>query len=289
MTINAAVTDTAWSSNYSRGRPAGSPTSITIHHWGADGQQHQKVVNYLCNPNRPNPTSAHYVASAGRVTQLVHDYDRAWHAGPSGNPRSIGIECRPEMNAGDVETVARLIAAIRSEWGHLPLLGHRQWMATACPGRWFPHLADLSARADQIASGNTTPQEDDMSRADVDEIIGYIRAVMVGGYTWNGTTHPGIGMVVEENQRRLDRTTANTLGQLTIARAGQHIPALQELADTKTLLLEQKGTLAGLTEAISQLAATQGLDPQAITRTVSDAVQAGLKDVEITLTTKESA
>lgn len=139
---NAAVTDVQWSPNYSSGRPYGDVDSITIHHWGVDGQSHQNVVNYLCRED--GDSSAHYVASAGRVTQLVHDYDRAWHAGPGGNPRSIGIECRPEMTDGDVATVIGLIQAIRAEHGPLPIVGHRDWMSTDCPGRWYSHLSELS-------------------------------------------------------------------------------------------------------------------------------------------------
>lgn len=139
---NSAVTDVQWSPNYSSGRPYGDVDSITIHHWGVDGQSHQNVVNYLCRDD--GDSSAHYVASAGRVTQLVHDYDRAWHAGPGGNPRSIGIECRPEMTDGDVATVIGLIQAIRAEHGPLPVVGHRDWMSTDCPGRWYSHLAELS-------------------------------------------------------------------------------------------------------------------------------------------------
>lgn len=139
---NAAVTDVQWSPNYSSGRPFGDVDSITIHHWGIDGQSHQNVVNYLCRDD--GDSSAHYVASAGRVTQLVHDYDRAWHAGPGGNPRSIGIECRPEMTDGDVATVIGLIQAIRAEHGPLPIVGHRDWMSTDCPGRWYSHLSELS-------------------------------------------------------------------------------------------------------------------------------------------------
>ena len=139
---NSAVTDVQWSPNYSSGRPYGDVDSITIHHWGVDGQSHQNVVNYLCRED--GDSSAHYVASAGRVTQLVHDYDRAWHAGPGGNPRSIGIECRPEMTDGDVATVIGLIQAIRAEHGPLPIVGHRDWMSTDCPGRWYSHLSELS-------------------------------------------------------------------------------------------------------------------------------------------------
>lgn len=141
MALNSAVTDVKWSPNYSSGRPAGDPNVIVIHHWGADGQSHQGVVDYLCRAD--GNSSAHYVASAGRVTQLVHDYDRSWNAGPEGNPRGIGIECRPEMSAGDIATVNRLIAAIRAEWGTLPIHGHRDYMNTACPGRWYAILDQL--------------------------------------------------------------------------------------------------------------------------------------------------
>ena len=153
--VNVAVTDTAWSPNYSRGRST-PPQFIVIHHWGGDGQSHQAVVNYLCTPRGEESTSAHYVASAGRVTQLVHDYDRAWHAGTAGNPAGIGIECRPEMTPADFETVARLVAAIRAEWGPLPLRGHRDYMPTACPGRWYANLSRLDARAVEYQTGRAT-------------------------------------------------------------------------------------------------------------------------------------
>lgn len=140
---NSAVTDVQWSGNYASGRPEGDPTSITIHHWGDDGQEHQTVVNWLCRDD--GDTSAHYVVSAGRVTQLVHDYDRAWHAGRAGNPRSIGIECRPEMTQGDVQTLVGLISAIKAEWGDLEIVGHKDWMSTDCPGRYYGILPQLRA------------------------------------------------------------------------------------------------------------------------------------------------
>lgn len=155
---NSAVTDVQWSPNYSGGRPYGDVDSITIHHWGVDGQSHQNVVNYLCRED--GNSSAHYVASAGRVTQLVHDYDRAWHAGPGGNPRSIGIECRPEMTDGDVATVIGLIQAIRAEHGPLPIVGHRDWMSTDCPGRWYSHLAELSNGSGFTAAQSPAPVKD---------------------------------------------------------------------------------------------------------------------------------
>ena len=154
MTVNNAVTDTNWGPNYDPGRPYGDPLGIVIHHWGADGQSHAAVASYLARPD--GNTSAHYVASGGRVTQIVHDNDRAWHC-MGNNARTIGIECRPECDDDDFETVAQLIAAIRDEWGYLPLSGHQEHFPTECPGRWQARLADLDARATVIQGGDATP------------------------------------------------------------------------------------------------------------------------------------
>lgn len=144
FTPNSAVTDVKLTPNISSGRPYGAPNVIVIHHWGVDGQSHQNVVNYLCNPNN-HGASAHYVVSGGRVTQLASDWDRTWHAGPNGNSRGIGIECRPECTPGDFNTVIDLVKAIRSEHGNLPVMGHRDYMSTACPGRYYSRLGEISA------------------------------------------------------------------------------------------------------------------------------------------------
>ena len=58
------------------------------------------AVAWLCQKDRPNPTSAHYVISKkADIVQLVADNDVAWHAGLASwkgqgmvNMRSIGIE-----------------------------------------------------------------------------------------------------------------------------------------------------------------------------------------------------
>lgn len=156
MTVNSAVTDTNWSDNCDSGRPYGDPLGIVIHHWGVDGQSHDNVVAYL---NRPDgKSSAHYVASGKRVTQIVHDYDRAWHC-KGNNARTIGIECRPECEADDFETVVQLIAAIRDEWGDLPLSGHQDHFPTSCPGRWQARLGELDTRALLVQNGGPAVRE----------------------------------------------------------------------------------------------------------------------------------
>lgn len=131
------------SPNYTPGR-ASPILAICIHHWGALGQLHASVRDYLRRAG--GNTSAHYVVSAGLVSQLVDETDTAWHA-ISGNSESIGIECRPEMSAEDMATVAALIADIRARHGDLPLVPHSHYVATACPGQWANHLNELDRLA----------------------------------------------------------------------------------------------------------------------------------------------
>lgn len=124
--------------------------SLTIHHWGVDGQTFEGPISWFCRPDAN--TSAHYVVEAGRVACIVDVKDAAWHAGNArGNATSIGIELRPEARDGDYATAAELIAKLRDTYGDLPLIPHRDWKATECPGRW-----DLD-RLDRLARATPTP------------------------------------------------------------------------------------------------------------------------------------
>nr|DAN38029.1 MAG TPA: N-acetylmuramoyl-L-alanine amidase [Caudoviricetes sp.] len=178
---NWAVTDVHPSPNYDPGRPLGVPTGIVLHWWGLPewNQTHDSVVNFLSDGDRANPTSAHYVASEGRVTQLVSDNDRAWHC-YGNNMRTIGIECHPAATEGDLRTIARLIAAIRSEWGNLPLSRHSDHFATACPGNYSDKLDYLDYLSTHLEeSENEMQLTDTITRPDghsgsVAAMIGYM-------------------------------------------------------------------------------------------------------------------
>ena len=128
-------------------------TSITIHWWGNPvGQTHDSIISWFKNPRAR--VSAHYVVSAGRITQMVAEKNYAWHAGNTkGNTYSIGIECNPRMSKGDLETTAQLIANIRSRRGNLPLRMHKYWKNTACPGTYEAHMGWLDRRANEILKG----------------------------------------------------------------------------------------------------------------------------------------
>lgn len=124
--------------------------AITIHHWGAMGQNFMGVVNYLASKN-DRDSSAHEVIESGRVAIIVNHGDAAWHAGNStGNRTTIGLELRPEATGGDYETAAERIADIRAYYKRdLPLVPHKYWKNTACPGRWDLDRLDRMARSIQ--------------------------------------------------------------------------------------------------------------------------------------------
>lgn len=182
--------------NYSQGREGLEPDRIVIHHWGADGQSHDGVVDFFTR-GPGSGTSAHYVVSAGRITQICHDYDTAYHAGNwQINLRSIGIECRPEASEDDVRTVAELVRRIRSEWGNLPISVHSDYYPTACPGRYH----DLIDRINQLSQEEEPDMQltDQVTRPDghtasVNDVLAYIDlrleridAVLIGGQDKKG-------------------------------------------------------------------------------------------------------
>lgn len=131
-------------------------TGIAIHHWGNRGQSFDAVRDYLCTNNVP--TSAHFVAQAGLVACIVSPLDIAWHAGNArGNATTIGLELRPEATDEDYQTAAELIAWIRSQFGDVPLIPHKTWIQTACPGAWDLARLDRMARAIATPAPGTKP------------------------------------------------------------------------------------------------------------------------------------
>lgn len=128
---------------------------ITIHHWGAYGQSHNGVRNYLCRSG--GNTSAHEVISAGVVSVIVDHLDAAWHAGNGvGNSTTIGLELRPEATEADYATAAERIADLWDFYGYLPLVKHSDWKSTACPGKWDLNRLERDAKSFQ-SSGKPAP------------------------------------------------------------------------------------------------------------------------------------
>ena len=132
---------------------------IVIHHWGADGQTFDSVVGWFTNPNCG--TSAHYVVEDRKVACMVNLYDTAYHAGNwFANLSSIGIECRPEMSDGDLETVCELVAYLYGVYGELPIYPHKYFSKTACPGRYEAKLDYIKQRALEILNGESKEESE---------------------------------------------------------------------------------------------------------------------------------
>ncbi len=131
---------------YTRGRGGNKIRYIVIHHWDdpAKEPQFHAVCNYLINP-AGREVSAHYIAEAGRVVQMVDEKDTAWHCGNwTKNQQSIGIECNPRCSEADLDTVAELCADIMKRHGKLTILGHKDCSPTGCPGRYYPPADKLA-------------------------------------------------------------------------------------------------------------------------------------------------
>lgn len=123
----------------------GDIDTIMLHHWGRDGQYHANVVSWLrgkAGGQNNKGSSAHYVVSAGLVTNLVPEPRAAWHC-VGRNGGTIGLELRPEMSKGDWQTAVELCADIEERRGSMKYDYHGNNAATACPGRWKSKLREL--------------------------------------------------------------------------------------------------------------------------------------------------
>ncbi len=164
--------------NYTLGRQGQSIKEIVLHHWGIDGQSFQGIVNWFTS-NPSCRTSAHYVVEAGKVACLVDMKNTAWHCGNwYHNTISVGIECRPEMSVGDLETTAELIANIWKAVGReLPIVPHKAIVATSCPGRYMYKLDWLKQRAREHYSGRGNTETTQVADKSVYELA---REVLAG-------------------------------------------------------------------------------------------------------------
>lgn len=139
---------------------------ITVHHWGSDGQKHENVVSWLRGYTGNRDSSAHYVVSDGLVTQLVADDKAAWHGGNNeANGTTIGIECRPEMSAGDWATLVALCQDLEDEHGSLKYYRHKDWKNTACPGRYSSRIGELVKAINGSSSKPSKPKPKPSSAA----------------------------------------------------------------------------------------------------------------------------
>ncbi|QOP65116.1 tail length tape measure protein [Arthrobacter phage Adumb2043] len=139
-------------------------------------------------------------------------------------------------------------------------------------GRRDPqHLFTIPASGSlsPASSTPTTEGDDELSAKDVQEIKEYIHALLIGGYVTGGQRHPGIGMVVEENQRRIGRV-AEDVWKKEVIRAGGNVAAIQELANVNTTLNSLAPAITGLPSAVA--AAVQKAVVENLPKAVADEI-----------------
>ncbi|WGH21131.1 endolysin [Arthrobacter phage Cassia] len=117
------------------------------------------------------------------------------------------------------------------------------------PSHLFTAPGTLAPASDSITP--LTEGDDELSAKDVQEIKEYIHALLIGGYVTGGKRHPGIGMVVEENQRRIDGIPEKVWAKPVI-RSGGNVSALQELANANTTLNALAPAIKGLPSAVTE-------------------------------------
>lgn len=138
------------------------PTGIAIHHWGNDGQKKEDVAWYLSDPSR-NPataTSAHTVIEDGWIATLAPPEVGTFHSGSAlGNGALVGVEMRPEMTKGDIDTLVQYVYEMEQVYGDMDLYFHQELFATACPGRYVKVRDDIIARVNAMhANGGIDPK-----------------------------------------------------------------------------------------------------------------------------------
>lgn len=118
------------------------------------------------------------------------------------------------------------------------------------------------------SAGNATPEEDDMP--DMNEFL-------------NTPAYTG-GPTISEFFRNVDQGgVATQVWARTVDRGTDgKIPALQELADAKTILMQMRASQAGLESALTALASAKGLNPEAILQAAQAGVENALRKVSFT-------
>lgn len=144
---------------------------------------------------------------------------------------------------------------------------------------WTEDVASYAVLANTglASQGNVTPKpkEDELSAAEVKQIKDHINAVMLGGYSWEGKKHYGIGMVVEENQRRIAK-----IWDTEVVHGGKH--------SVKAELVKTRQEVIALTALVTKLLSSQNtnLTIEQITEAVKTALDESVIDVDINIAGK---
>lgn len=128
---------------------------IQIHWWDDPKKKptHAGIVDYIRNKKEG---SVNYVVSAGRVTSMVVE-DNCAVTTQNGNPHGIKLECSPYGTDADYKMIGKLVADIQKRRGRLPLVPHKKYWNTTCPGTL--DLGWIQAEADKFMEEDMTDKQ----------------------------------------------------------------------------------------------------------------------------------
>lgn len=153
--------------HYTSGREGKGVNKIIVHH--AATTDFDGIARTF---NGAREASAHYaVGRNNNVDAMVSESNTAWHCGNwQANLTSVGIENvnssgAPNWSVAEetFNTLVELVRDIAKRHGLLPLqvgktlFGHKDWMATACPGVLYGRLEELARRVNTGSGGGSTP------------------------------------------------------------------------------------------------------------------------------------
>lgn len=118
-----------------------------------------------------------------------------------------------------------------------------------------------------------------------DQIHGWVRGLRTAILD-HRIADPGFVKNVRRVRDFITNPGRNIWHEHTVSRGGHDVPAIQELADTKTLALENKATLAALTELITQMNTGQAVDYARIEAIQRQVLAEGVVSVDVNINQK---
>jgi N-acetylmuramoyl-L-alanine amidase len=243
------VDDLHPSPNFGPRRGVGRPTILLLHYTGVASAA--AAIDWLSRPE--SKVSAHYVVDeAGRITQLVAEEMRAWHAGLAGwagetdiNSASIGIEIQnpgheqgyPDFAEAQIAAVEALAKDIIGRHGIDParVLAHSDVapVRKKDPGEKFPWARLAQAGIGHwVAPEPVHPPDRGIARDAAGPLVAEVQSLLRSyGYDVEptGGFDPKTEFVVRAFQRhfrpervdgRIDQSTVTTLARLLAALPG---------------------------------------------------------------------
>ena len=229
------------------GRQITLPAKRAVLHWWGNpsGQNPQGIIAWLCNA--ASQVSAHAVVWKGNVACLVNYDEPSWANGnAAANTSAITLECDPNDIDGTIPTVVEYLAdLVRQDVlaADFDLTGHKDWSNTACPGTYYPRLAEIRQAVARNLAGQTTPTQPDEEEVVSDSADKLWEALKpgIGGQQNAGYGWERLVAQLERIEARLDELLARpavTVDEQTAAAIGAAIPAptidLSGIAGTTT-------------------------------------------------------